>query len=247
MQNETSLYEISPHLLLINYQGKRVGGGRELGEARVVSTMFGKAKVHIIRKQGHSGWLWLLVILVVLGVMAALVFWTMAVAPDTPEISSIAVIPVPIKPQTPPEVSVPAPQNLSSQLPVTPITSPTTEKNITAQSTVTRSVIQQPEKTEFTEQTPTKKRIASKPKALPPDTGDDQPELPVEMESPVKPQAAAPLSIKPAATEPVLQITKTPPVRVVEPGSGTGANAATSAGSNQQPDAAETPPQGAPQ
>ncbi len=69
MQNETSLYDIPAERMV--YTHEQLGAGRELGEAEIVNTIWGKARVRIIQKQGKSGWTWLLTALVALAAIAA--------------------------------------------------------------------------------------------------------------------------------------------------------------------------------
>jgi len=249
VQNENSLYEIPPHRLHVDYEGKRLGEGRELGEARVVSTIFGRAKVHVIRKQNNSGWLWLLVILTALGSMAAFSFWMREAAPDTPEADSIAV--TPLKPPTAPEIPVPTQQNsisphLELSVPVLPVPSSATEKNITVQPAIPRSAIQQPEKSKSTDgvavQNPV---IANKPNTLPPVAAhQNQPGTQTGIARPAQSPTAAPLPVKPVVTESALQITKTPPTRAAEPTSGVVSKTIPPASGNQQSDQTGVQPQG---
>jgi len=250
VQNENSLYEIPPHRLHVDYEGKRLGEGRELGEARVVSTIFGRAKVHVIRKQDHSGWLWLLVILTALGSMAAFSFWMRDAAPDTPEADSIAV--TPLKPPIPPEIPVPTQQNsipphLESLVPVLPAPSPATAKNITVQLAMPRSAIQQPEKSKSTESIAVQNpAVANKPNTLPPVAAhQNQPGTQAGIARPTQSPTAVPLPIKPVVTEPALQITKTPPTRAAEPTSAVIGKTAPSVSGNQQSDQTGVQPQGA--
>jgi hypothetical protein len=267
VQNEIGLYEVPPHRLLISYEGKRVGVGRELGEARIVSTIFGRAKVHIIRKQDHSGWLWFLAIFAVLVMMAMVAFWAKMTALHTSETSSITVLPRPVKPQTPAAPLALEPKISAPQLPVSPVTMPphlvpphpvqVPGKNITAQPIIQKPippkpvaqqpVIPQAGKTQFMGQVPAKNpAIASKPKTPPANAGMGQTGLSTEMAHPAKPLAAVPLSIKPAVTEPALQITKTPPARAAEPMPVID-QAVPKAGNNQQPAPAASQPLGASQ
>ncbi len=74
MQNETSLYKMPPEKMVFTHE--QLGAGRELGEAEIVNTIWGKAKVRIIRKESRSGWVWLLVVLCVLA--AITVGWYVA-------------------------------------------------------------------------------------------------------------------------------------------------------------------------
>jgi hypothetical protein len=68
MQNENSLYEMPADRMVFTHEG--LGEGRELGEVEVVSTIWGKARVRVVNKQGMSGWAWLFAASAVLGVAA---------------------------------------------------------------------------------------------------------------------------------------------------------------------------------
>ncbi|HEY5993846.1 MAG TPA: hypothetical protein VIU46_04510 [Gallionellaceae bacterium] len=81
MQNDTSLYEIPADRMV--YTHETLGAGRELGEAEIVNTLWGKAKVRVVNKPGKPGlglvWLW-----VVLGIMAAIAAaWYLLAKPQT--------------------------------------------------------------------------------------------------------------------------------------------------------------------
>lgn len=71
MQKPTPLYEVPADQLLFNHHG--LEEGRELGEARVVSTLWGGARVRIVHRQNRPGGAWLLAVLAVLG--AAVAVW----------------------------------------------------------------------------------------------------------------------------------------------------------------------------
>ena len=78
VQNQTSLYERPANQLLFTHEG--LGEEQELGEATVVTTMWGTAKVRIVRKQARSRWPWLFAALAVLGTIAA-IWLTLAARP----------------------------------------------------------------------------------------------------------------------------------------------------------------------
>lgn len=82
MQNETGLYEVPADRLLYTHEG--LGAARDLGEAQIVRTFWGGAKVHVVHdKEGSSGWFWALAILAVLGAIAAL--WFLLAKAHSPE------------------------------------------------------------------------------------------------------------------------------------------------------------------
>lgn len=192
MQNETSLYDIPADQLLLAHE--RLGEGTEIGEARVVSTLFGKARIRIVHKKDRSGWLWLLAASVVLGIIAAI--WLNQAAPPPPETDSVAGSPAQINPQIPPEQ-----QNAVPLIPP-----PAADTSIAAQP-----AIQPPLPAEPIKPDPAKKpSIAEKPKTPPVATSDDQPEQSEEMGQTDESPTPVPVQAKPAATQPAIQITKTP-------------------------------------
>lgn len=79
MQNDTSQYEMPADRLVFTHE--TLGASRELGEAEIVHTIWGNARVRIIDKQGSTGWIWLLAALVVLAAVALV--WRLFASPDT--------------------------------------------------------------------------------------------------------------------------------------------------------------------
>lgn len=243
MQNETSVYEmpeIPADLLLYTHQG--LEEPKELGDASVVKTMFGKARVRIVYKENNqSGWLWLLAAFAVLAIMA--VVWLMLGAPLSPEIASVAAPPVQLKPQTPPVPQIPAPQipglNAPVQnVPVTHTPAPAAATAITAQS-----AIEQPVETEPARQAPAKKLSSGhRPKKPPVAASSDQTVQPQRMEQTDEAPARTPVSITPPqVTEPAIQITKTPDT-ANKPVHESGARTAPPAVNDQQPGQTGTQP-----
>jgi len=213
-----------------------------MGEAIVVNTMFGKARVHIVHKQNQnqSGWLWLLAAFAVLVVMG--VIWLRLAMPPSPETRSVSAAPVQLKPQTPPESQTQGPQipglNAPVQsMPVQNIPVPTPKTTITAQP-----AIQQPVITEPVKQAPAKKLShAGRPKKPPVATSDDQPKRPKGTEQTDETPVPVPVSINPAVTQPAVQFIKTPST-ADKPVSGSGARTSPPAVNDQQPAQTGTQP-----
>lgn len=242
MQNENSLYEVPADLLTFTHTG--LGEAEEIGEAQVVSTIFGKARVRIVRKENQSGWLWLLA---ALGLLLALaVIWWMQGAPLSPETGSVASEPLQQKPQIQPQPQIPEPNIKAPQIPglnspgqnmpvqqnnpVTNTPAPAADTAITAQP-----AIEQPAKTEPVKQAPAKKlSSARRPKKPPLETGDDQAEGPQGMGQSGEAPGRTTVSITPAVTEPAIQITKTPNT-ADKPATNSGARTSPPVPNDQQP------------
>lgn len=135
MQNETSLYEMPADQLLFSHE--RLGEGQELGEARVVSTLWGKARVRIVHKQTGPGWRWLLAALALLGIAAAI--WAVQARRDADETGKAGELRaaaerqplsqpnVPVQAEGAhdiPAMAVPAPNTPAANGPATPAPSP---------------------------------------------------------------------------------------------------------------------------
>lgn len=237
MQNETSLYDISSSELLNPFEGKRVGEGRELGEAKIVNTFWGNARVRIVRQEEISGGFWLMAAIVALGIIAVIAYLLMQATPTESETSDNAAQPVQPVPQTMPEPKLATPQTPAplSRAPAAQITNPD-------QTAVQHPVIRQGEQTRPVTRPPAnRKSTAGKTETSPAVAAEHQAVHTQVTDQPAKSPVVVPLSIKPATTEPLLQITKTPPA---QPAPEAGAVTVQSAGKNQQPGPAETQPQG---
>jgi len=79
MQNEISLYEMPADRMVFTHEG--LAEGRDLGDAEIVNTVWGTAKVRVVNKQDKSGWAWLLATAVVLG--AATMAWLLLSGTET--------------------------------------------------------------------------------------------------------------------------------------------------------------------
>ncbi len=107
MQKEPGQYEMPAERLVLTHEGGRLGDDRDLGQAVVVRTLFGKAKIRIVRESDQPRWLWpLFTVLVAGGITAAAWFWlggsreAPALHSDVPEL-------VPAPP-APPVIEIPA-------------------------------------------------------------------------------------------------------------------------------------------
>lgn len=236
MQNETGLYEVPPQQLLYTHKG--LGEERELGEATVVSTIFGKARVRIVGQKNPSGWLWLLAALAWLGVMAAIWLMQAPPAPGTgspaappaqpnPHISTEttpAALPVNESPLSAPQSNVT--QSTAPQISAPPAPAPTPAPAPAAATLAAQPPIAQPGEAAPAKPAPAKKHpVAHKPaiadKPMAPAAGDKQPAPAKKTEHASEPQAFVPVTIKPVATQPVIEITKTTkPADQPAPGNG---------------------------
>jgi hypothetical protein len=232
VQKEASQYEIPAHRLQMTFEGKRVGEGKSLGEAVVVKTLFGKAKVRIVHEQDNFVWLWPAAILALLGALAAIWWWQ-----GTPETSrpdrDVAL---------PPALSAAAPTGqVPENIPelINPVEPPTVVKE-TAKLQSPAAAPHTAKKAEA-KKAPAKKMPvadmpATKPKARPKNKpaaaiNDEQPAQQVKQEQP----AETPVAIKPSATptalQPSIQITRNP----ADQPAADGAKTAPPADSTQQP------------
>lgn len=106
MQKEPGLYEIPAERLAITYEGGRLGEGSDLGQAVVVSTLFGKTRVRIVREGDQPRWLWPMFAVLVAGAIAAAAWFWMSAPRDEPVRSDVPeLIPAP---PAPPVVEIPA-------------------------------------------------------------------------------------------------------------------------------------------
>ena len=71
MGHEISQYDISDRQLLASKTQSRVGKGKDIGEAKITHTIFGRAKVRVIREQDKKRRAWLLTGLAVTVLAAA--------------------------------------------------------------------------------------------------------------------------------------------------------------------------------
>jgi hypothetical protein len=218
VQNQAVQYEIPAHRLQMTFEGKRVGEGKSLGEAVVVNTLFGKAKVRIVHEQDNSGWLWAAAILALLGALAAIWWWQ-----GTPETSGLdrAVVLPPALPVAAPTGQVPGniPEMSNPVEPPTTVKAPQ-PKPSPAAAVETKAAPPQPVKKAEVEKAPLKKMpVAGKPMKKPgakrkagpvPAISEEQPAHQVKQEQP----AEAPVAIRPSATptalQPSIQITRNP-------------------------------------
>lgn len=111
MQNETSQYDIATHQLLTPKESRRLERHTEIGEVRVVHTIFGKAKVRAVRKYHNPDLLWSAAIIVVAAFAVAAFLWKGTPPSPEPAQQPEAVVAPPVMAQ--PEVS-PAPQPASA-------------------------------------------------------------------------------------------------------------------------------------
>ncbi len=116
MQNESSGYDITRHELLTAGESRHVERRTEIGEVRIVQTIFGKAKVRSVRKY-HSTRLWSSMAVAGLGVIVvALFLWKGIPQVPVPEVA------VPVEAMAPPPVAQPAPApNLDVPPPALPV------------------------------------------------------------------------------------------------------------------------------
>ncbi len=75
MQTNTDKYDVPAHRLNVTFEGKRLGEGKQLGDAKVVSTLFGRAKVRVTHKSSSFNGLWALAILAILGIAVKIWLW----------------------------------------------------------------------------------------------------------------------------------------------------------------------------
>jgi len=71
MGHEISQFDIPDRQLLATNSQPRVGIMSDIGEAKITHTIFGRAKVRVIREQDRKRRAWLLAVLVVTGIAAA--------------------------------------------------------------------------------------------------------------------------------------------------------------------------------
>lgn len=71
MGHEISQYDIPDRQLLATKAQSRAGMGEDIGEAKIIHTIFGRAKVRVIREQDKKRRAWLLATLVVMALAAA--------------------------------------------------------------------------------------------------------------------------------------------------------------------------------
>jgi hypothetical protein len=224
VQNEASQYEIPAHRLQVAFEGKRVGEGKSLGEAVVVNTLFGKARVRIIHENDNSGWLWPAAILVLLGTLAAIWWWQGA--PKSPRPDRVIVLPSAVPPASAPGGQVPRNIPLLNN----PVEPPATVKEQPAPSepqvrTVTEEKkpapqlpARKPVKKEEAGKVPAKKApamakpvAASKPKARPAAAANDELTAhQVKQQEPAETPVAIQPSATPTALQPSIQITRNP-------------------------------------
>jgi len=71
MSHESGLFVVPEHLMYINIADRTSRPTRDIGEARVVNTLFGKAKVRVIREQDKKRKVWLLAFLIMVFLLVA--------------------------------------------------------------------------------------------------------------------------------------------------------------------------------
>lgn len=232
MQNENGAYEVPAERLL--YTHERLKEARDLGEAQVVSTFWGKAKVRVVHEQDNGGWLWALAALCALG--AGVAAWWFLDYTGAPEPASLAAPQEQASPQTPPAAATPAPITLvpatavevgsapvapmpaapaqaapaqNAPVPNTPAPkAPAQNAPAPKTSASAQPAIQQPVKSEPAKQTLEKKVPADKPKKPPVAADSAQTAHPRKAEQTGNSPVAVPVPVKPAAPQPVLEITR---------------------------------------
>lgn len=223
--SEAIQYEVPAHLLQVTYEGKRLGEGSNLGEAVVVSTLFGKARVRIVHEGDKPAWLWPVAILVLLGIAAAVWWWLSASQPSRAgsNVMTPATPTAPAAGQAPrniPELSNPVeapaaeerPAQSSKQSPVQPQAHAQPRKQESVKTEKAVAVPQSLKKREagkvFPDATPpaVKQSSAAGPKTKPAVTKVQQLAPPPKQEQPVAIQPSA----TPTALQPTIHITKHP-------------------------------------
>jgi len=71
MSHESGLFVVPEHLMYINIADRTSRPARDIGEARIVNTLFGKAKVRVIREQDKKRKVWLLALLIMVFLLVA--------------------------------------------------------------------------------------------------------------------------------------------------------------------------------
>lgn len=243
MGHEISQFDIPDRQLLATNTQPRMGMMEDIGVAKITQTIFGRAKVRIIRKRDKERRTWLLSALAVTVVAAAA--WQGWVAsqqsePRAPRLSATVRVTVPAfqpefisSPVTPPSMrSKPAAPTQ------TEINNPVASQNSVAQplpvlkAMATKPAIAQPL---ITSKLPTAP-LATSNNSLKNQTGMPQPPKSPANIQPVAPTVTAPLTTQPAASSPVVVAPLAEPLIVKD-------NLALSpAGDIQPPDPVNTQP-----
>jgi cytoskeletal protein RodZ len=216
VQNESGQYEIPAHRLLVTFDGKRVGEGKNLGEARVVSTLFGKARVRIIHEQDKSwGWFLPLAVAAIGGILAAVWLWQdifrqeplhNAATPDVSAVTVQAVIPVPQSAPAMNGQAAPQPMQNQAQIPVeshSPMLA--TEKAVTTEPDMRQTATASAKKVRAK-----KMAATSKPGAIPAEADNDQP----QRQAGTQQSATPPAAIQP---KPIVKVERPVAPSVAEP------------------------------
>jgi hypothetical protein len=218
VQNETSMYEMPPERLVFNHHG--LGEGRELGQATVVSTLRGKARIQILigGRAPRPAWVWPLAAAAVVAAGLAIAWYTHNwpfSAPTTAE--------------TPAEESRPAPDSGAAAAPDAKATNAAAAATATPDSGVAVAVPPP------TEAVPPDETVIAAPAAP---VAHDKPAQPAPSPAPKRsaPRAAAPAHRSSAAERPA----HTEKARTEQPAPGD--KPAPTAAASTQPVGAPSPP-----
>jgi len=215
MVHELSQFDIPDRLLLANKPQTKAGMWTDIGEAKIINTIFGRANVRVVREQDKKRRAWLLLTLAAT-VLATLAWqgWTASreneTLPVPPLSSMIRVSPPAFEPE---DISIPANSRSSRNNTRTPtqivLDSMTTRREPPPRQPAVLKTIEQPP----AKQTPVQVSIASKPKAIPPVTINNTTRNQADIQTPpkladqVRPVVIAetpPVKAQPAEISPVV-------------------------------------------
>ena len=234
--SEAIQYEVPAHLLEVTYEGKRLGEGKNLGEAVIVKTLFGRTRVRIVHEDDKPNWLWPVVIVVMLGIAAAVWWWLSASQPSGTGSKAMT----PATPAAPPADQTP--RNIPELS--NPVESPATQEQ-PAQSRAHSPEQPSKQETMATEKAVVTPQPVKKPEArkvpvkkAPPAAQQSSAAKPAAATRAAQP-AVQPVAVQPSATptalQPTIKITKHPVASPADPNSTGGTVAAPPADSTQQP------------
>lgn len=227
MSHETSQVAIQDRPLLSIDAQPRVGQWTEIGEAEVTQTIFGKAKVRIIRKHGQTrrrAWLLTALAAMTIGIAA----WQSWLASERLEPQQTADLHPPVSAQAqviapapqPETVAPPAAPPSEESKPVTPPPAEIGKPPISKRSALPQSEVLQGDEPVATKLAKERSSKASKPQATPlaadnsgPMNQTDKPLSP-KVSAPKQPSMAAAVAM-PSATKQVAQPAASSPAAVV--------------------------------